>query len=66
MNNSTAPLTLNNCNDISLHHAGQKVDLVQKECNDIIIESGKESVINFSDDYNSFFEAGQYNFEYST
>jgi membrane protein insertase Oxa1/YidC/SpoIIIJ len=65
MNNSTGSLTLNNCNDISLHHAGQKVDLVQKECNDTVIESGKESVINFSDDYNSFFEAGQYNFEYS-
>jgi YidC/Oxa1 family membrane protein insertase len=65
MNNSTGSLTLNNCNDISLHHAGQKVDLVQKECNDIVVESGKESVINFSDDYNSFFEAGQYNFEYS-
>ena len=64
MNNSTGALNLNNCNDISLHHAGQKVDLVQKECNDIIINSWEESVINFSDDYNSFFEAGQYNFEY--
>lgn len=65
MNNSTGALNLNNCNDISLHHAGQKVDLVQKECNDIIINSWEESVINFSDDYNSFFEAGQYNFEYA-
>lgn len=65
MNNSTGSITLNNCDDISLHHAGQKIDLVQNECNDIIVESGTESIINFSDDYNSFFEAGQYNFEYS-
>ena len=65
MNNSTWSITLNNCNDISLHHAGQKVDLVQNECNDITVESWTESVINFSDDYNSFFEAGQYNFEYA-
>ena len=65
MNNSTWALTLNNCNDISLHHAGQKIDLVQKDCNDIVVESWTESIINFSDDYNSFFEAGQYNFEYS-
>ena len=65
MNNSTWSITLNNCNDISLHHAGQKVDLVQNECNDLIVESWTESIINFSDDYNSFFEAGQYNFEYA-
>lgn len=65
MNNSTWALTLNNCSDISLHHAGQKIDLVQKDCNDIVVESWTESVINFSDDYNSFFEAGQYNFEYA-
>lgn len=65
MNNSTWAITLNNCNDISLHHAGQKIDLAQKDCNDITVESGAESVISFSDDYNSFFEAGQYNFEYA-
>ena len=65
MNNSTGALNVNNCNDISLHHAGQKVELIQQECNDIVIESGTESIINFSDDYNSFFEAWEYSFEYA-
>lgn len=63
-NNSTGALTINNCNDISLHHAGEVIDLKQSDCSDTVIESGTVSKITFPEDYNTFFEAGQYNFEY--
>jgi hypothetical protein len=64
-NNSTGALAFNACDDISLNYAGKNVELSHGDCNEVSIASGKEYTVNFTDDYDTFAQAGQYNFEYT-
>lgn len=63
-NNSTGALAFNVCSDISLNYAGKILELSHSECSEVTIASWTDYTVNFTEDYDTFTQAGQYNLEY--
>lgn len=64
-NNSTGALIFNACKDVALNFSGKNIELSHTDCNEVSIPSGTDHTVNFTDDYETFTQAGQYNLEYS-
>jgi YidC/Oxa1 family membrane protein insertase len=64
-NNSTWALVFNACKDIALNFSGKNVELSHSDCSYISIASGTDHTVNFTDDYETFTQAGQYNLQYT-
>lgn len=60
-NNSADPIELNTCENISLNHTGEDIEL-NSDCKDITIASSESKTINYRDSFKIFNDAGEYTF----
>jgi YidC/Oxa1 family membrane protein insertase len=61
INNTVKPLTINTCKDLLISYAWENIKFDKEFCNDIIIESWKNNIIDYASQYDKFNDIWKYN-----